>query len=65
MNSCLLIVGFLNLIWRASLITISKSFLPASMIKKLSHEKFNLHVSHDDNDWIQQKVKVKCHAPLP
>ena len=62
MNSCLLIVGFLNLIWRASLIVISKSFLSESIIEKLSHEKFNLHVSHDTNDWIQQMVKVKCHA---
>ena len=27
---------------------ISKSFLPQSIIEKLSHEKFNLHVSHDE-----------------
>ena len=39
LNSCLLIVGFLNLRWRASLIVISKAFLPASIIEKLSHEK--------------------------
>ena len=35
----------LNLIWRASLTMISKSFLPESIIEKLLHEKFDLHVA--------------------
>ena len=66
MNSCLLIVGFLNLIWRASLIVTSKSFLPELIIEKLSHEKFNLHVSHEVKwlDTAEFEGEVPCSFTL-
>ena len=44
----------------------SKSFLPESIIEKLSHEKFNLHVSHDDKwlDTAEGEGEVPCSFTL-